>query len=404
MRARLLSLLLTAGALLSIACGREAPAPKPVNEAEARAFGSAYRRAVLMPDVSGATAKKLAIPDAASLFDWNAVIERASDGTGPITGLLLRAALRKLSAQGVVASTARNLSGGDISLLHVRKTENGMLVVMRLINMSGGVDYQEIPLQRGPDGVVRAVDLLTYSSGAYWSEASREFFLANTKTILPNLLNGRTTPLVEHMAEYREFYAQLRDGHYQKAEEIYHKLPAELREQRRLMLAHITVLQHLGGEEYIRACDEYRVKFPNSHGADLPAVHAFTVGKRYDEALRAIDRVDTTVGGDPYEDSYRAGVLLVRGDLDGARVAAARAMQREPTLTQPYFQQIGIALMRRDFVEVLTLLTALRDHANTTVMDLDKQPAYAEFVKSREYGTWIASLQVPHPSPATDSP
>src|ERR1700694_3692999 len=115
----LLTSLLAAAVMLSSSCGHETQRPKAVSDAEARAFGTAYRRAILTP-VDIPVEAEFPRPDAAALFDWNAVIERACDGAGPMTGFLLRAGLKKHSPQSIVASTARNASGGDFRLLHVR--------------------------------------------------------------------------------------------------------------------------------------------------------------------------------------------------------------------------------------------------------------------------------------------
>src|SRR5258708_31737102 len=222
MRNAYLPLALTAGVLLASSCGHETPASKPVTEAEAQAFGTTYSAAILQQNVPAATAK----------FDWDPLSVRASQGTGRITIFIFRAALKKQSANTFTQATTQTVRGGDMSLLRVRSTSDGVVAVLRVITASKGVNSHEILLKRGTDGVVRAVDVLLYSSGGYLSESLREFYLANSKTTLPSILNGQPSPFMAHVGEYHDFYARMREGKYQQAEAIYKALPPELRKQK----------------------------------------------------------------------------------------------------------------------------------------------------------------------------
>ncbi len=187
--------------------------------------------------------------------------------------------------------------------------------------------------------------------------------------------------------------ARVQAHDYKRAEEIYQSLPAELRGQKSLMTLHVNDQARLGShsDAYLKALDEFRAAWPNAHGADFLAVDAFLLRKQYDDALHAVDRIDAAVGGDPYQDTIRAGICLQRSDLQCAHDYAARAAQREPTLKRAWWQQVDVAIKRSDYPEVARLLTVLRDRLGIKITDLRKAPFYAGFVRSDEYKAWAAS-------------
>jgi biotin carboxyl carrier protein len=76
--------------------------------------------------------------------------------------------------------------------------------------------------------------------------------------------------------------------------------------------------------EYLGALRFWRANYPNDSSVDLVSIDAFFLQEKYDMALAAVERLDTSVGGDPYLDSYRAGLHLKMGQKDLANTEKQR--------------------------------------------------------------------------------
>jgi len=186
---------------------------------------------------------------------------------------------------------------------------------------------------------------------------------------------------------------KVRTGDGKGAAELYNRLPENVRKEKSVMLANVMASSQIDDTTYGRALDEFRAAFPRDAGVDLMSIDAYILKERYDDALGAIDRLDASVGGDPYLDVLRANVHIKAGSLARAQEAASRAAQQEPTLVPAYWSLISIALARKDYAETVRLLTRLRDGMGVQLADLSTIPEYAGFVDSLEYRKWLAASE-----------
>src|SRR5260221_645133 len=149
----------------SACCSRQRePGTTPATSRRSTSVSCTHPPAIPKPNVG----------KAAAMFDWDAVAERAGEGVEPGHSFLLRQVLRKLSARVFATSLSDSARAGDFQLLHVRTANGETTALMRLIMSNKSVNYYEMLLRRGDDGIVRAVDVYVFSSGAYTSEVFRE--------------------------------------------------------------------------------------------------------------------------------------------------------------------------------------------------------------------------------------
>jgi predicted Zn-dependent protease len=115
-----------------------------------------------------------------------------------------------------------------------------------------------------------------------------------------------------------------------------------------VLVAYVAASAYLGEAQYQSAIDALRRAYPNDASLDLMLLDGYFMKKRYDEALQAVDRIDRSLGGDPYLDVMRANMLLAKGDVDGAYRFATRAVEREPSLSEAQLVLDDIAKRRSE--------------------------------------------------------
>jgi tetratricopeptide (TPR) repeat protein len=378
---------------LGAGCTREKQAARvvpPPTDAEATAFANAYREALAKPNVQRA----------AMMVDWDALLEKATANTD-VAASFKNGFITGAKERGGRVAFAEQLSqviqkGGQLTLLRIRTDANGgKRAVLRLILPDGAINYHEMVLGRDEQGLVRARDIYVYTSSEYLSDTMRRMFLfaaAQNPGFLQQLA-GEKNPFLEHIEDYKKMMEKVRAGDGKGAAELYTRLPQNVRREKSVMLANVMASSQIDDTTYGRALDEFRAAFPRDAGVDLMSIDAYILKERYDDALGAVDRLDASVGGDPYLDVLRANIHIKAGSLDRAHEAASRAAQQEPTLVPAYWSLISIALARKDDAETVRLLTHLRDRMGVQLADLSTIPEYAGFVESMEYRKWLAASE-----------
>src|SRR5690606_10604947 len=111
-----------------------------------------------------------------------------------------------------------------------------------------------------------------------------------------------------------------------------------------------------------------------------------------ERALEAVDRIEAGVLPDPYLDVIRANVLGATGEWGDARVAAKRAIEREPDLEAAHWPALVGSLAEKDFADTSRLLRTMHEKFGTEI-DPASLPIYEEFVRSPEYRAYEASRE-----------
>jgi hypothetical protein len=181
-------------------------------------------------------------------------------------------------------------------------------------------------------------------------------------------------------------------GKMQEALTIIKGMQPETQKQKMVLLNRVRAAQSSDEKEYTAVLEDFRNLFPKDPCLDLLLIDYYTLKKDFPQAIESIDRLDKSVGVDPYLNVIRAGISEASGDLTGAARFAARAMDQEPTLLPAYFAAVGISMKAAKYDETLTLLKALDQKFNMQFNDLKTVPEYAGFVKSPQYPQWLEYL------------
>ena len=287
--------------------------------------------------------------------------------------------------------------GGTVDYLRVRQNHGRQVVLFRMIQPieTGGVGYFEFVPRRSADGKIRAVDFYVYSSGEFISATLATALLPiiadQSRSFLSKLVTGERA-YVKDFPKLTNVTALINQGKMADALAVIKGMQPETQKMKIVLLNRLRAAQSSDEKEYSDVLEDFRQLFPKDPCLDLLLIDYYTLKKDFPQAMESIDRLEKTVGGDPYLDVLRAGISDAKGELTEAKKFADHAMQEEPTLVPAYFTAVSISMKAGKFEETLGLLKALDQKFKMQFNDLKAVPEYAGFVKSPQYPQWLDYL------------
>lgn len=365
----------------------------PLADADYRAFAKAIESAI-------ASGKQSAFD---ALIDWDSLFKTMAAGLD-MTATMREQVLGELRQEvtnesGITGQLVKNSkNGGTFHFLRTRQSRGRQVVLFRMVRpiSEGGFNYFEFVPARSPDGVIRAVDLYVYASGEFFSETLRRALLpliaSQSRSFIDKLLT-REKDYVQDFPQVVSATQLMNQGKPAEALAIYKKLRPETLKNKVVLLNRMRAAQAVDQDEYGKVLEEYRKWHPNDASLDLISIDACILKNDIDGAMKAIDRVDKLIDGDPYLNITRANIREATGDLEGAKTFAKRAVDQEPTLSVAYFSLVGYSLSEKKYDDTLTYLKEMDQKLHLQLKDLSTVPAYAGFVKSPQYQEWLAYLK-----------
>jgi hypothetical protein len=343
-----------------------------------------------------ATADANAISDK---FDWEALLATAGSGLGLSSKVLRNEAaafkkeVRKPGAiVAVLASTKKQ--NGSFQLLNVQEAKRGATALYRVLqNKDGGLNYVRFSLTKQPSGQIRVIDIYNFMSGENVSQTIRRSaiipLVAHQSRGLLARLSGIDNDTMKSHSVILALIQSVRSGRGEEALDLYYKLPPSLQTDKTYLLLRLTAAQVAGDQPYAKAIDACRAAYPNDRSVDLISIDGFLGKKQYAEAIKCIDRLDKSVGGDPYLKLIRAGTGVLMGDLAIGKASAEDAIRADPTLIGARRVLIMIALKENALDKALGHVRIIERDFPSAVDPLGEFPGLVEFIKTPEYKEWL---------------
>jgi len=383
---------------------KTAPAPAPASasarpkeklptDAECRQWGKLVQSAIASGDIDKFNRQ----------IDWDAFLETATtvpDETPEI------AASRQKFAQAfkstvtskpagfapVIMASIKN--GGSYRMLRSHIVDGRKRVLFRLINTRGAVNYHDFILSRSAQGNLIAVDWHIFLMGELSSQTTRRNYLplvALSSHATLDQLAQTDRDFLTHLKDFQALTQNARDKKHSEVLEIYKRLPPSLQRNKSVLILRFASAQVTNEGEYLTAIDDFRTAYPHDALLDMISVDALLQRKKYDQALECIERLDRSVGGDPYLKVTRARILGLQGKMPAAHIMGQRAVSQEPSLINGYYLLLDLSLKTREFDETVRLLKSLTSKFGIQFSDFSQAPEFAEFVKSPQYQSWLQS-------------
>jgi hypothetical protein len=242
-----------------------------------------------------------------------------------------------------------------------------------------GVNYVAFRPGKDAKGKVRAVDMYSFMAGQASSAVMRD--------LLDTLLERSASENVKLDEKMTRIRTATLAGKEDEARAILATFPPEVRAKKGLMVQRVALSASLPPAEYQQALDEYAKLFPGDPSLDLVAVDGHWLRKDYASSLAAVDRLDRTVGGDPYLDGLRAMLHDQAGDLDKALEVARSGVTREPELQPLWWFLLTVQLDRKEVGPALATIDELGTRFGIEMSEdaMRAEPKYAFLLASPEW-------------------
>ena len=253
------------------------------------------------------------------IFDEEEFSKRVASGAGhSLNKDLLKGAMegiRKMHfGQQIVQAVD---SEGTYLLVKQYEKDNRQHLLFRLYR-DGSVNYHDYELVKREDAI-KAIDVFIYMNGERLSTTLTQALL-----MVQDKMPDMSKTDLDRINKIKTIKGLIAQRDYTKAREYYDEMPDDLKKQKLFQMIHIQIGSGLGNDKYGEAMNEYRALFPSDPNMYLMMVDAYVLDKDYPKALGAVNKLDSFINKDPFQDYYRGLMYKLMKDSLQSRACFER--------------------------------------------------------------------------------
>ncbi|WP_437184901.1 hypothetical protein SH668x_001988 [Planctomicrobium sp. SH668] len=279
-------------------------------------------------------------------------------------------------------------------------------VRFRLLLADGALNYHEYRLIN-QDGNILAEDLRVALIGEFQSKLTHDLLaglLAQKNRGLIAIAAGRNAKEFDR-AVHRNQMLTLFQSNPAEALKLFETLtPEEQGDPISLRTRVMAMVASDNESEFNEALDNLLKAAPDDPLIHLLSVDPLSHFNRHEEALSALNRLESYVGGDPAIGLTRSRVYSAMGDREAALEGISVAIQAFQGEIIPHFIALSLYIDLKAHPEMLQLLIAMDETFDLQWNDLRQNEHYAEFVKSPQFKEWQTYLAKVGKVPAQNRP
>jgi tetratricopeptide (TPR) repeat protein len=236
----------------------------------------------------------------------------------------------RVAMQAAVDKMVASLQGSKLHYLRLRETGGETRALIRVNGKEGTLNYLELVCEMRLMKRIKVVDVYNLSTGELLTESlQRLMSVLDPEMSLIDRLTGKQREVNNRMKTASDLFQLSQAGDHKGVVKRFGELPPELQRQKVFIVLRTKSASKVSNEEYLAAMNFWRATYPNDASIDLISIDAFLLRTNYDQALAAVDRLDTALDGDPYLDYMRAGILRKMGNTEEANALRAKALAAE---------------------------------------------------------------------------
>jgi len=209
---------------------------------------------------------------------------------------------------------------GSYELIKQYEKDKKQHILFRLYGQ-GGVNYHDYELVKRDDAI-RAADVFIYMSGENLSKT-----IADALQVTNENMPKEDMAKIEKLRNIKTLMAQ---GENEKALDIFNELPDQIKKEKAYQIIHIQLCSKLDNDKYIQALNEYRSLYPKDPNMYLMMIDAYVLQKDYPMAMTAVNKLDSLIDKDPYQDYQRGLIFLLMKDTLRSQLCLQRLHANMP--------------------------------------------------------------------------
>ncbi|HVU57841.1 MAG TPA: hypothetical protein VHD83_22420 [Puia sp.] len=310
-----------------------------------------------------------------NIFDEKELSRRISaEGSLFMSRALVKGAIEGFQ-QGQYGKAVIDAMGkdGTYELIKQYEKDKKQHILFRL-NGDGGVNYHDYELVK-KDDAIRAADVFIYMSGENISKTIADALQLTSQNIPKEDL--------DKINKVKTIKALMAKGDNEEALKLYDELPDAIKKEKAYQLIHIRLTSKLDNDKYIQALNEYRALFPKDPNMYLMMVDAYALEKNYPKALEAVNKLDSLIDKDPYQDYERGLIYLLMKDTVHAQQCLERLHANMPKLNKGTVELMETYYYTHDEDKAAHLIREAKDSSYLTEQNLEVLYSYHPDLKKR---------------------
>jgi len=329
----------------------------------------------------------------AAAFDGPALLEKVIAGveTKPAVREGFSRAMPEMTRQFAEAICNACLPDGSYRFLRVHDVGVQTRILFRLLS-GDGVNYHDHVVTRSKDGSVKIADCYVFAMGETLAQSMNRSYARAAAEADPSFLDrlrGTEATFIKNVGKIKEMNDCILSGEAKKALAIFRALPESLQREKAFFFVRLQAAASLEDtDEYKQVLSDMEKLFPGDPALDLHCIDGLVLNKQWEAAIARIDRLEVKLDGDPYTDVMRGDTYMGWEKFDQAKSSYKTAVTREPSLGAAHRRLLMVALGEGDWDEAVRILIKLEKELHESLGDLERDPDYADFIKTDAYAKW----------------
>ncbi|MDT7831621.1 hypothetical protein RQM59_04475 [Flavobacteriaceae bacterium S356] len=326
---------------------------------------------------TSALIKRMNLPEHKSLSQYNEGFERGFKSSFKFGKLLLR----------------EIENGASYDFIRAYEDSRSRLHLLFRLFSDEGLNYHDFLVVK-ENGKVKLVDAFVYTTGENLSESLKAMYdLArmNEGGIISKLFkrDDYLTDLVK-LKEVRALKAQ---GKFKESYDLFKSLGEKSKKTKVFRLLKISVTSNLDENLYKKSIREYLQAFPNNPSVYLVSIDGHILNKKYDEALKMVDKLNDLLQGDDFLNYLRGNIFYAKKDYKMATSYFVTMTNDFEHFFDPYDSLLTIYIETNQYDKAVEILSIMMDSFKVVKKELKSSVSeyFSEFSKSKEFNQWLKS-------------
>ncbi|MCF2873869.1 MULTISPECIES: tetratricopeptide repeat protein [unclassified Tenacibaculum] len=271
----------------------------------------------------------------------------------------------------------------------VKDKEGEYYLLFRLYG--NGLNYHK-HLIKEIDGEIRIVDTYVSLTGEYLSDTFGSIYkgVLYKGGFLKSLSKGSNNDSMHDLLKIQKIRNLRSEGKLQEAHDLYKTLSEEGKKKKIYQLSNLLILANLDEAKYAKAIETYEKQFPNDVSLYLVSIDGYILGKKYDEALKAVDNLDKAIGGDSFLNFIRGNIYFLKLEYKKSEDKFKEVLEEYPNFIDAYDSLLSIYIESNNVKKAIEVLDIMVNDFELPkdILFNSIGENYPEFQKNKEIIKW----------------